>query len=61
MENATTISDLISTMSTEFGKMVTDAMGGIGTMLPVLIPLLAALIVIGIIIRIVKRIGGRPV
>lgn len=53
------MTDIIQVLVTAFTQMATDAMTGIGQVLPVVLPILAAIIVIGVIIKIVRRIVGR--
>lgn len=50
---------IITALTNGFTQMATDAMSGIGAVVPVVLPILAAIIVIGIVIRIVKKITGR--
>lgn len=60
MEGSTSaISTVITALVNGFSTMATNAMDGIGQVLPVVLPILAAIIVIGIVIRVVKRITGR--
>lgn len=50
---------IVTALTNGFTTMATDALGAIGTIVPVVLPILAAIIVIGIVIRIVKRITGK--
>lgn len=50
---------LITSLTSGFTTMATDALGGIGAVVPVVLPVLAAIILIGVVVRVVKRITGR--
>lgn len=50
---------LIAALVSGFTTMASDALNGIGQVVPVVLPILAAIIVIGIITKVVKRITGR--
>lgn len=50
---------LITALVSGFTTMATDALNGIGQVVPVVLPILGAVIVIGIVIRVVRRITGR--
>lgn len=54
-----TVGTVVSALNNGFGDMATDALNGIGQVLPTVLPILGAIIVIGIIIKIVRRITGR--
>lgn len=49
---------LVDALVAGFTTMATDALGALGSVVPVVLPVLAAVIVIGIVIRIVRRIVG---
>lgn len=49
---------LVTALVNGFTEMATDALGALGSVVPVVLPVLAAVIVIGIVIRIVRRITG---
>lgn len=59
MDGGSATSGVVTALNTAFGTMATDAISGIGTVLPTVLPILAAIIIIGIIIKVVKRITGR--
>lgn len=59
MEVANPMEAIITALTSGFTTMATDALNGIGSVVPVVLPILAAIIVIGIVIRVVKRITGR--
>lgn len=49
------MADLISAMTAGFSTMATDALSGIGAVVPVVLPIAAAIIVVKIIMRVAKR------
>ena len=53
------MTEMITAITTAFQTMATDALNGIGSVLPVVLPILAAIIVVGIIIKVVRRVTGR--
>lgn len=57
--DGSTSSTVVTALTDGFGDMATEALNGIGAILPVVLPILAAIIVVGIVIRVVKRITGR--
>lgn len=59
MEEVSAMNGLITSMTGAFTTMASDAMSGIGAVVPVVLPILAAIIVIGIVIKVVKRVTGR--
>lgn len=50
---------IITGLTGGFTQMATDALNGIGAVVPVVLPILAAIIVISIVVRVVRRIAGR--
>lgn len=50
---------LITSLTSGFTTMATDALSAIGSLVPVVLPILAAIIVVGIAIKVVRRIVGR--
>lgn len=46
---------ITNSLSTAFGTIASDAMGAIGSTLPIILPVMGAVVVIGIAVGIFKR------
>lgn len=53
------MADLVSSLTTGFTSMASEAIGAIGDVVPVVLPIMAAIIVIGVVIKVVRKIAGR--
>ena len=57
--SATTVSDVITSLSTALGTVATNAMSAIASVIPVAAPVLGAILIIGIGIKAFKKLAGR--